>query len=314
MLQLFVRIGLAALTAISVVSSTHAQKLPLLDPGSQQILITPEAERSAPAAGKRVFVTPQSFQGSGVFHTLYLPPDWQPTGPKLPIIFEYTGNYFPASGSTGEPEDAGLGYGLSGGKFIWVSLPYVSEDHRDNEKTWWGDLDATVEYAKQQVPLIIAEFNADPNNVFLCGFSRGAIGVNFIGLHDDKIASLWTAFVSHDHFDGAKRWGTEWGSPLEKYQKQARERLERVAHRPYLVSQHGSIKASENFVRSSATETSNFVFSTIDARRALGSFPNEFAKAAHTDRWLSKPSSYRTRTWQWINRVVRQGRSSRVNQ
>lgn len=309
LLQSLIRpIGIATLVVIVSAKLTPAQEFELLDPNSQQILVTPTAEHAAPAAGKRVYVTPAAFQGTDVFHTLYLPANWDSKGPRLPIIFEYTGNYFPASGSTGEPEDAGLGYGLSGGKFIWVSLPYLSKNHRDNERTWWGDLDATVDYAKQQVPLIIKEFNADPDNVVLCGFSRGAIGANFIGLHDDEIASLWTAFVSHDHFDGAKSWGTSWGSPLETYQAAARTRLKRVGTRPYLVSQNGSGKSSESFIRSVLDTAPNFLFSYINAQEALGSFPNEWAKSAHTDRWLSKPSQYRTRTWQWINDALRDNR------
>ena len=50
--------------------------------------------------------------------------------------------------------------------------------------------------------------------VILCGFSRGAIGVNYIGLHDDQIAALWAGFITHDHYDGVLEWkGQAWGSP-----------------------------------------------------------------------------------------------------
>ena len=38
--------------------------------------------------------------------------------------------------------------------------------------TWWGDTEATVDYAKRNVPRIIKALGADPNAVFLCGFSR----------------------------------------------------------------------------------------------------------------------------------------------
>ena len=277
----------------------------LLDVDSQAVLTIPDLSNGVPAPGKRVNVTPPEYAGSNVFHTLYLPKTWEKDGEALPIIFEYTGNYFPQAGSTGEPEDAGLGYGLSGGKYIWVSLPYISEDGTDNAVTWWGDENATVEYAKRNVPRIMKEFGANPNAVFLCGFSRGAIGVNFIGLHDEQISGLWTAFITHDHFDGVKRWGkTTWGSPLDHYRKDALERLRRVGNRPYLVSQNGSKQDSEDYLRSVLSTVNNFTFGYVNTGEILGKFPNDFARAAHTDRWPLKPSRYRSMTWTWMNRVA----------
>ena len=51
-------------------------------------------------------------------------------------------------------------------------------------------------------------------------------------------------------------------------------------------------------------EVENFTFSDVITRETLGEFPNEIAKAAHTDRWLVKPSRYRTTTWEWMNAAV----------
>lgn len=276
-----------------------------LDIRSQQHLDIPELSTGEPAAGKRVKVTSPEYAETEVFHTLYLPANWKPDGDPLPIIFEYTGNFFPRSGSTGEVEDAALGYGLSGGRFIWVSLPYISENHQYNQITWWGDEKATVEYAKVNVPRIIEAYNADPEHVFLCGFSRGAIGVNYLGLHDDEIAGLWTGFISHDHFDGIKEWrNTTWGTPLETYREGAVVRLKRVKGRPYLVSQNGDRYGSEAFIRSVLPAADNFTFSNIDTSEIFGSFPHPLAKTAHTDRWPLLPSAYRSRTWQWMNDVI----------
>ncbi len=276
-----------------------------LDVSSREILAIPALSRGTPAAGQRVKATPPEYFGTQVFHTVYLPKHWQKHGPSIPIIFEYTGNYFPQAGSTGEPEDAALGYGLSDGKYIWVSLPYISAEHTDNAVTWWGDEQATIEYAKVNVPRIIREFGADADAVFLCGFSRGAIGVNYIGLHDDEIAKLWTAFIAHDHFDGVKQWGnTTWGSPLAKYREAALERARRVGDRPYLVSQNGSKYGTEEYLRAILPDIDNFTFNSIDAGEIFGGFPNEFATAPHTDRWLLKPSKYRSRTWEWMNRAA----------
>ncbi len=304
---MIIKLTLTLWTSLFLLNSCigiHTFSSVTLETPSSEILQTPKVTSGKPAAGKRVTVTPEEYQGTQVFHTLYLPKSWSPTGKKLPIIFEYTGNYFPRAGSTGEPEGAGLGYGLSGGKFIWVSLPYISQDHKDNQKTWWGDIQATLNYAKKNVPKIIKEFNADPNQVFLCGFSRGAIGVNFLGHHDDEISKLWTAFISHDHFDGVRQWSRPWGAPLKIYREEALVRLRRVGNRPYLVIQNGSVKGIEDYVRSAIPNISNFTFSSVNTAKALGKFPNEFAIHPHNDRWLSKPSADREKTWNWVNQVL----------
>ncbi len=276
-----------------------------LPQSSQEILVVPKLSSGPPAAGRRVTITPAEYEGTNVFHTLFLPANWKPGGPPLPIIFEFTGNYHPNSGSTGRPEDAALGFGLSGGRHIWVSLPFIRDDHTGNAVTWWGDEAATMAYAKMNVPRIIDDYGADPKAVVLCGFSRGAIGVNYIGLHDDEISKLWTAFVAHDHFDGVRQWnGTTWGQPLERYRIKARERLQRVGERPYLVSQNGNERDTETFIRSTLSDASNFRFVYIKTDEIFGTFPNQLAKSGHTDRWLLKPSTYRETTWNWMNRAA----------
>ncbi|MFG0267118.1 MAG: hypothetical protein ACF8AM_18495 [Rhodopirellula sp. JB055] len=287
---------------LSIRSSSYGQSpLPV---NSGHWLQTPKLSQGDPTTGKRVAVTPVEYAETDVHHTVYLPQDWTAGGKSLPIIFEYTGNHFPASGSTGEVADAGLGFGLSAGQFIWVTLPFISNDHQNNQITWWGDEQATVEYAKTNVPRIIKQFSADPDQVFLCGFSRGAIAVNYIGLHDDEIANLWTAFITHDHFDGVREWrGTAWGSPLAKYRSEASERLHRVANRPYLVCQNGSY-GTEPFIVNVLPEARNFTYLSINTTEALGPFPNEFAKAPHNDRWLNRPNRYRTEAWKWMKRVL----------
>lgn len=283
----------------------------LLDVDSPRQLTLPPVSTGPPAAGKRVRATSPEYAGTRVYHSLYLPEHWdrgwRQTGARLPIIFEYTGNWFPKAGSTGQVKDAGLGYGLSGGKYIWVVLPYIREDGRSNEITWWGDINKTIEYAKTNVPWIIEQFGGDRRAVFLCGFSRGAIGVNYIGLHDDEIAGLWSAFITHDHFDGVREWrGTDWGAPLADYRKAAAERLKRVHGRPYLVIQNGRGYGSDAFVRSVLPAIDNFTFSYISTKDIFGTFPNELAKAPHTDRWLLKPSPYRKATWTWMNSVTQE--------
>ena len=70
-------------------------------------------------------------------------------------------------------------------------MPYVAKDKQRNTRTWWGDRQATIDYCKINLPRICKQFGGDPKSVFVCGFSRGAIGASYIGLADDEIAALW---------------------------------------------------------------------------------------------------------------------------
>lgn len=292
------------------VLSAQTNNLPfILNTNSTETLVLPKNSEGKPAAGKRVSITPERFKVGNVHHMVYLPKywniNWKETNERIPIIFEYTGNYHPPTGSSGTIEDAGLGYSLSGGKYIWVTLPYVSNGGKTIPLKWWGNEKATVEYAKKYVPEIIEEFGGDTNAVFLCGFSRGAIGVNYLGLHDDEVAKLWSAFITHDHFDGVKSWGgTSWGSPLGEYQKEAAERLKRVNGRPYLVIQNGEEYGTEKFVSSVLESTNNFEFLHINTNDILGDFPNEIAVHEHTDKWALVPSKSRIETQSWMNDLV----------
>jgi hypothetical protein len=300
---------LILLSSVGFINAQNTAINYMLDEDTQLTLTLPKNSAGKPAAGKRVAVTPSNYAGTNVRHMIYLPEnwnaDWKNNNNRTPIIFEYTGNYFPPSGSSGEVEDAGLGYALTGGKYIWVSLPYISEDGNNNEVSWWGDEKATVKYAKKYVPKIIEEYGGDTNAVFLCGFSRGAIGVNYLGLYDDEVAKLWSAFITHDHYDGIKEWGTTWGTPLVNYREQAAERLNRVGDRPYLVIQNGKEYGTKEWVSSTLNHTGNFTYLQINTTEIFGSFPNRFAKHEHTDRWPLLPSTYRNKVWSWMNKVMK---------
>jgi hypothetical protein len=266
----------------------------------------PALSDGPPSAGKRVAVTPAEYEGTNVHHMIYLPKDWVANSDQpYPVIVEYTGNQFPASGSTGKVEDSALGFGISGGNFIWVTLPFVSKDHQENAVRWWGDENATIEYAITNVPRVCAAYRGDPNLTFLCGFSRGAIAANYIGLHNNEIAKLWCGFITHDHFDGVKAWGTAWGSPLEKYRKESAERLARLGGRPYLVCQNGSTQVTADYILSTkATSMDSFAFLNVDTKQILGDFPNKIAVHPHTDRWLLSHSETRQKVWDWVSHVL----------
>ena len=275
-------------------------------------LSLPELVTGAPRPGKRVAVTPPEYAGTQVHHLIALPddwtPDWQARGRSWPVIAEYTGNHFPTSGSTGEVEGAGLGYGLARGKAIWVVLPYVAKDHRRNEITWWGDVEATVGYAKTNIPRLCAEFGGDPKKVVLCGFSRGAIGVSFLGLRDDEVAKLWCGLWAHDHFDGAREWkGQPWGAPLARYREEAMVRLRRLAGRPLLVTQAGA--ETKPFIASVCP--TNVEYLDIDMAALFGKFPNDLVKHPHNDRWPLRDGPATEAARAWFTRVTATGQPAK---
>lgn len=251
-------------------------------------LVTPEMIAGAPVAGKRVRQVAPEYGKTDVHHSLYLPVDWKPGG-KLPVIVEYTGNRHPASGSSGEVKGANLGYGLTGGKgFIWVSMPYIAEDGKTNTPTWWGDKRATVEYCKTNVPRICEQFGGDPENVFICGFSRGAIAVSYIGLADDEIAALWKGFFAHDHFDGNSKWGYP-----ESDRESALARLARLKGRPVLASGTGN-----SFLRDHK-ELAEFTFMDVPVGEIFA-IPEGKVIHPHTDLWMHRESKQRDTAREWL--------------
>ena len=243
-------------------------------------LVLPQLTSGKPQPGKRAAVIAPEYTGTKVHHLIALPddwtPDWKARGKGWPIIAEYTGNYFPTSGSTGEVDGAALGYGVARVRAIWVVLPDVAKDHQKNEITWWGDIAATVGYAKTNIPRICAQFGGDPKKVVLCGFSRGAIGVSFLGLHDDEVAKLWCGLWAHDHFDGMLEWkGHAWGSAGAETKK---------------------------FITSVAP--SGVTYLTVDMGAHFGAFPNELAKHPHNDRWPLRDGDATTIARGWFERVT----------
>jgi len=276
----------------------------------QTDLAIPPLSTEGPSPGHRFLETAPEYQGSGVHHQVYLPPDWTPDWKHLkkswPVVVEYTGNYYPPSGSTGRVEDAALGLGLSGGKAIWIVLPFVSADGTKNELMWWGDEQATVNYAKTNVPRLCETYGGDSERVVLCGFSRGAIAVNYIGLHDDEIARLWSGFMSHDHYDGVRAWpGTTWGAPLESYQEAAGKRLARLQGRPVLISQAnetGGTPMIENYI-GPRKRLGKFTYLGFTMRKLFQQIPNNLFQDPHTDRWMMIDSPERQKARAWFTSI-----------
>ena len=255
-------------------------------------LVTPPMLDTEPAAGLRVRQVAPEFNGTEVYHSLYLPVDWNSDG-RYPVLVEYTGNRFPPGKGSGEVKDANLGYGISGGRqFIWVVMPYIESDLRRNAVTWWGDRQATINYCKTNLPRVCDEFGGDSRNVILCGFSRGAIGVSYIGLADDEIASTWKAGITHDHFDGQRQWNYP-----DSDRTSALKRLERLHGRRMLVCGSG------NDYLKDYQELAKFTFLPI-AVHQIYDIPEGPVLHSHTDLWMHRDSQQRQQLRRWLQQVV----------
>jgi len=253
-------------------------------------LVTPAMTDDEPGPGRRVRQVAAEYEGTKVYHALYLPVDWE-AGGRYPVLIEYTGNKYEKSGSSGEVRDANLGYGLTGGTgFIWVSMPYIAEGGRENALTWWGDRQATVDYCKINVPRICEQFGGDPESIFICGFSRGAIAVSYIGLADDEIAAMWKGMFTHDHFDGDRRWDYP-----ESDRASALVRLARLKGRPVLASGEGN-----DFLRQHP-ELAEFTFLRPQVAKIFD-IPEGNVIHPHTDLWMHRHSVDREKARRWLKR------------
>jgi len=245
-------------------------------------LITPAAIDHAPAPGKRVRQYHANYAGTGVYHLLYLPIDWV-EGKTYPVIVEYAGNQWQTS--PGTVEGSNLGYGISGGRgVIWICMPFVDKENLRNATTWWGDVPATVAYCKETVRRICSEYGGDSSNIFITGFSRGAIACNYIGLHDNEIASLWRGFICHSHYDGVRSWGYP-----ESDREAAATRLKRLGNRPQFISHEKSVDVTKAYL-ADAYPSGHFTFLSM-------SFTN------HTDTWVLRDIPERKALRDWFQQV-----------
>lgn len=255
-------------------------------------LVVPELESGEPAPGKRVRQTLPDWQSNQVYHTIYLPTDFDETK-KYCVIVEYAGNGNFKNNlgdiSTGLVDGSKLGYGICAGvSAIWVCMPYLNNDGDKVAITWWGDppeydVKATLDYCKQAVPWICDTYHGDPGKVILAGFSRGAIACNYLGLHDDEIAKLWCGFVAYSHYDGVKHW------PYPDCDRDsAIGRLKRLGGRPQFIcaESSGGLEATRQWLESTGIE-GDFTYTETGFRN-------------HNDAWLLRPSEARTKLRKWF--------------
>lgn len=259
-------------------------------------LVVPKLSDEAPAAGRRIKQVHPDWTETQVYHLLYLPHDWK-AEVTLPVIVEFAGNGPYRSPfddvSTGHPEGSKMGYGISGGQgFLWICLPYLNNAGTANVTQWWGnqpkhDVGPTVAYCKKVVPWICKKYGGDPQRVILCGFSRGAIACNFIGLHDDDISKLWWAMIPFSHYDGViERWGYPGAD-----RKSALARLKRLGPRPQFICHEGSgVEATRRYLEGTSVK-GRFTFQPTGFRN-------------HNDAWLLRPSAGRTTLRAWLGQVL----------
>lgn len=272
----------------------HAEVLPDIR-SVEPDLTVPALSDGAPAAGKRVKLTLESKKGTGVYNVLYLPTDWKP-GVKMPVIVELAGNggFTSKQGdvSHGVPEGSNLGYGLSAGKgFIWLCVPYLNDKGDEIATLWWGtrptyDPQPTLKHLRAAVKSVCHDFGGDSSKVLVCGFSRGAIACNYLGLHDDETASLWCGFFAYSHYDGVRKW------PYPASDRDsALTRLQRLGKRPQFICGEGS----------NALETQAYLrplLPNADLTFLSTGFLN------HNDAWTLRPSPAREKAREWLNRVI----------
>ena len=246
-------------------------------------LTPPFVTASSAAPGKRVRQSLPGYECTAVHHALYLPTDWQP-GRKYPVIVEYAGNQWRSSAGT--VEGCSLGCGATGGRgAIWLCLPFVDAQSGCNALHWWGDIDATKDYCIGAVEETCGTYGGDADSVILCGFSRGSIACNFIGLHDDGIASLWRAFICHSHYDGVRPWpyaGCDRAS--------AAERLARLEGRPQFVSHEMSVGPIREYLAEACPDGA-FTFVDLPYRN-------------HTDQWVLRDIPERAMLRNWLADVL----------
>jgi hypothetical protein len=257
-------------------------------------IATPAMTTGVPGPGIRVRQTLASWKGSEVYHALYLPTDWPTDGDanrRLPVIVEYAGNgnYRNQYGdvSAGVPEGSNLGYGISAGQgFVWICLPYVNAIERRNQILWWGDADATVEYCVEAVHMVCQQYGGDPFRVLLAGFSRGAIACNYLGLRNERVASLWCGFICYSHYDGVRHWPYSTANEREE----ALIRLGRLGGRPQFICHERSADPIREYLASTGVR---------------GAFEiHDLPFRNHNDAWVLRDVPLRRSLRAWVRRVV----------
>lgn len=188
-------------------------------------------------------------------------------------------------------------------------FPYIK--NKTSVTKWWGNEQETLDFAIENIRDICEKYNGNPSEVFICGFSRGAIGVNYLGLHNDEIADVWLGFFTHDHYDGVRHWkGSYWGSPFDKYQKNAINRFKRIKNRNVLISQNvaegKSTHETKEYIEKYKLDTlANITYNLFSTHSIIKDIPSEEIPHEHTDKWLLYDSKYQKSVIKWFKKTIK---------
>ena len=255
-------------------------------------LAVPPVLNVAPAAGIRAKVVLPQYAGTNVYEALYLPTDWKPGG-SYPVIVEFAPNDYPTAGVNGTVDDTRLGYYESGGKgYIWVTMPFINYTTRpaSNATQWWGNgnetdaegVQLTAQYCEAALIQILQNYGGNPAEVFITGFSRGAIATSVIGLATQQMADIWAGFIP------------------DSWEDSNTADLARTDGRPTFL-----IAGGDNDGGCAAS-------AAADQFLASQGFPTRFAvipNIGHTDTWIQNGSSdfdlgLQTQLRQWMAQVI----------
>ncbi len=262
----------------------------IMDAAAAWAQAVPPLTNNEPAPGLRVRRTIALYAGEPIHHALYLPTDWQ-AGQRYPVLVEYAPNFFPPGNITGEVEDTHMGFYQSGGVgYIWVSMPFVDDSGASviHPVTWWGapggpqnpaGAARAAEYTRLAVLDIIENYGGDHANVFLTGFSRGAVGCGYVGLADAATADIWAGFLPYSHHDGVN-FTPDPGSV----------RLSRIAGRPSFIG-WGQFDSGRNDSMAAAGILTGLGF-PVETLEVPG--------IGHVDNWITTPSPSRDAMRAWL--------------
>ncbi len=255
-------------------------------------LAVPPVLNAAPAPGTRVKMVIPQYAGTNVYNTLYLPTDWKPGG-SYPVIVEFAPNDYPAVGVNGTVDDTELGYYESGGKgFIWVTMPCINytTNPASNAAMWWGNgnevdpkgVQLTAQYCETALIQVLKNYGGNPAEVFITGFSRGAIATSEIGLATQQMADIWAGFIP------------------DSWEDSSTADLARTAGRPTFLVAGGN--GDSGYPTSAAAD--QYLLSQ--------GFPTQFdviPNIGHTDTWIQNGSSnadlpVQTQLRQWMAQVI----------
>jgi len=257
-------------------------------------------------AGQRLIQTIPKYRDTAIYHQLYLPLNWCPDR-FYPVLIEYAGNgsYQNEYGDhcSGLLEDSKLGYGISAGyDFIWLCLPSLNQLGTANVRRWWGDPPnydptRTLDYCQWAVDWVCKRYGGDPDCLIITGFSRGAIACNYLGLHNDRIAQLWRAFIVYSHYDGVVE---SWGYPAADCDS-ALQRLSRLGTRPQFICHEVVSQKKGKSGRIGLADTRDYL-NRWAPQADLCFWETGFRN--HNDGWVLRPSPARTALRAWLRSVV----------